>query len=51
MKKLLLSFTAFVLGINVLSAQTQDQKFSVGLHAGAVNYNGELNRIWLNTDS
>lgn len=50
MKKLLLSFTAFVLGINVLSAQTQDQKFSVGLHAGVVNYNGELSRIWLNTD-
>lgn len=50
MKKLLLSFTAFVLGMNVLNAQTQDQKFSAGLHTGVVNYNGELNRIWLNTD-
>lgn len=50
MKKLLLSFTAFVLGMNVLNAQTQDQKFSAGLHTGVVNYNGELNRLWLNTD-
>jgi OOP family OmpA-OmpF porin len=50
MKKLLLSFTAFVLGLNVLNAQTNDQKLSVGLHTGVVNYNGELNRIWLNTD-
>lgn len=50
MKKLLLSFTAFVLGMNVLNAQTQDQKLSVGLHAGVVNYNGELNYLWLNTD-
>ncbi len=50
MKKLLLNFTAFVLGMNVLNAQTQDQKFSAGIHAGVVNYNGELNRIWLNTD-
>lgn len=48
MKKLLLSITAFVLGLNVLNAQTRDQKFSVGIHTGVVNYNGELNRTWLN---
>jgi outer membrane protein OmpA-like peptidoglycan-associated protein len=50
MKKLLLSFIAFVLVINVANAQTQDQKFSAGIHAGVVNYNGELSRVWLKTD-
>lgn len=50
MKKLLLSITAFVLGLNVLNAQTRDQKFSLGIHTGVVNYNGELNRIWLKAD-
>lgn len=50
MKKLLLSIAAFVLGMNVLNAQTKDQKFSVGLHTGVVDYSGELNRRWFNTD-
>jgi len=50
MKKLLLSIAGLVLAINVLNAQTTDQKFSVGLHTGLVDYNGELNRQWYNTD-
>ena len=50
MKKLLLSIAALVLAMNVLNAQTSDQKFTVGLHTGLVDYNGELNRQWYNTD-
>lgn len=50
MKKLLLSITAFILGMNVLNAQTKDQKLSLGLHTGIVDYNGELDRNWFNTD-
>lgn len=50
MKKLLLSITVFVLGMNALNAQTKDQRFSVGIHTGVVDYNGELDRRWLNTD-
>lgn len=50
MKKLLLSIAAFVIGMNALNAQTKDQKFTIGLHSGIVDYNGELNRQWFNTD-
>jgi hypothetical protein len=33
-----------------LKAQTEDKKWNVGLHGGAIQYNGDLGRDWYKSD-
>lgn len=33
-----------------IKAQTEDKKWNVGLHGGAIQYNGDLGRDWYKTD-
>lgn len=48
MKKLLLSITTLILSFSSIYSQTTDNRFRIGLHTGAVEYLGELNRTNLN---
>lgn len=49
MKKLLLITICFVFALNT-NAQTKDKKWNVGLHGGAIQYQGDLGRDFYKTD-
>jgi OmpA-OmpF porin, OOP family len=49
MKKLVLLFALFAFILNN-NAQTEDKKWNIGLHGGAVQYNGDLGNDLYKTD-
>jgi outer membrane protein OmpA-like peptidoglycan-associated protein len=50
MKKVSLILVAFTFMLNVVSAQTADKKWNVGLHAGITDYYGDLGNSFFNFD-
>jgi OmpA-OmpF porin, OOP family len=47
MKKLII--LAFVLSLGTVGAQTEEERWNVGIHGGATQYRGELGNGWYST--